>query len=400
MAKLQLCKEKRDHLLHSYTAIGIVIAVFDIIMSSECNQYRQKRRGRPKSMAGEYEAEWDHFIGVARAGSRDLSDCMAALKTVSQFWGWDKIKHYKWVYRGFKYCKGLRAAANKNPDWSKASMKLCWLELRRTQLPRGRSIRIAIDPLEPADLSYLKEWDHTNPFIMGSDPEKKPLPFQTLTRVKLPKGLGFDRFGLLVREQFAMEYSDSSSPATISNNQHHEMNTGLDSDDEVVDEIIRYLDPYVATHSPPDDGAANQVPRDKPGVTATFQQGGSHKDSPNVEQEESLDHTAGCHAGKEGRTVVPAHAADASTRELEVQTDDERANDLSNTTENQRGSKVGPDFSTHAAKERSSVKCAVLDDSTSADEVEEHDEQPFTRYPSPGPSNGEEQPKRRSHRTL
>jgi hypothetical protein len=72
-----------------------------------------------------------------------------------------------------------------------------------------------------------------------------------------------------------MEYLDSSSPATISNNQHYEMNTGLDSDDEVVDEIIRYLDPYVATHSPPDDGAANQVPRDKPGVAATSQQGGS-----------------------------------------------------------------------------------------------------------------------------
>ena len=42
------------------------------------------------------------------------------------------------------------------------------------------------------------------------------------------------------------------------------MNTDLDSDDAVADEIIRYLDPHVATHSPPDDGAVNQVPRDKP----------------------------------------------------------------------------------------------------------------------------------------
>jgi hypothetical protein len=64
------------------------IAVFDTIKSSECNQYRQKRHRHyvcPKSMAGEYEAEWDYFIGAARAGSRDLSDCVAALKAVNQF---------------------------------------------------------------------------------------------------------------------------------------------------------------------------------------------------------------------------------------------------------------------------------------------------------------------------
>jgi hypothetical protein len=75
MAKFQLCEEKRDQLLHNYTAVELEIAAFDMIMSSECAQYRQKRHGqygRPKSLSRNYEAEWDRFIGIAEASSKDL----------------------------------------------------------------------------------------------------------------------------------------------------------------------------------------------------------------------------------------------------------------------------------------------------------------------------------------
>jgi hypothetical protein len=198
------------------------------------------------------------LLALQRQARRGLWDCMTVLKVVSQFWGWDKIKHYGWVSRGLKCCKKLRAAAYKNPIWSDVSIKLSCLQLRRTQLPRGRSIRFAVDPLEPSDLVCLKDWDRTNPFIIGSDHEKKPLQFQKLTRAELPKYLGFDKFGLLVQQQFAVEDSDPSPTATSSDRATRDMSSSPDSIEEVVDEAVQHLNEHMATDSTPGDDAANQ----------------------------------------------------------------------------------------------------------------------------------------------
>ena len=47
-----------------------------------------------------------------------------------------------------------------------------------------------------------------------NDPEKKELPFRELIYAEIPKGHGFDKFGLLVQKRFAVEDSNQSIPAT------------------------------------------------------------------------------------------------------------------------------------------------------------------------------------------
>ncbi|KAL8388750.1 hypothetical protein RB599_010077 [Gaeumannomyces hyphopodioides] len=66
---------------------------------------------------------------------------------------------------------------------------------------RGRRrLREVVNPIDQADLVDLRAWSHQDSF----DKDKNSLPYQELAAADLPPGFGFDKFGLMVREEFAV----------------------------------------------------------------------------------------------------------------------------------------------------------------------------------------------------
>ena len=69
---------------------------------------------------------------------------------------------------------------------------------------RRLPIRDSLDPLDQVELDNLGRWSGEGTFVKDKDPENVPLPFRELAVEELPPGFGFDEYGLLVLEKYAV----------------------------------------------------------------------------------------------------------------------------------------------------------------------------------------------------
>ncbi|KXX81132.1 ATP synthase subunit alpha [Madurella mycetomatis] len=195
LEKYELCVRVRDDLLCEHTGVQLLAAACEHVMFTQCAGYKDWKESRDKRPAvpiGPNEAdvaEWNRFLGVAKDGIEIKSKCLSALKTVAHYWGQDIVQHYQWAYRGRKYCDKLCAAAREVHDWKKAVTGLNLSMLERSQQGmslKRRSLRASLNPIEQGDLDHLRKH-----------------PPEDGLAIDLPDGFGFDKFGLMVHEEFA-----------------------------------------------------------------------------------------------------------------------------------------------------------------------------------------------------
>lgn len=140
----------------------------------------------------------DRCRGAAGRQPPEGPKSLRPLKTVSRYWGEEKVQHYQWADKGEGYCNKLCSAARAVWDWEEAIVKLNRLILRRAQQLRRRDVKKSVNPIEADDLINLRAWSQ-EPYVKKSDDEEIALPFSKLAATDLPAGFGFDKFGLLIR---------------------------------------------------------------------------------------------------------------------------------------------------------------------------------------------------------
>ncbi|KAK0613158.1 hypothetical protein B0T17DRAFT_593337 [Bombardia bombarda] len=197
--RYDLCVQKRDELLDQHTTLQILVAACEHVMSTECPEYRRRKQTKnrdstqPLTNKEDDAAQWGRFLGVATDGSKRLS----ALKEVARCWGRDLVQHYQWASKGEKYWNQLRTTARRVPVWEEAVVGLNWAMLQRSRAIRRRPVQALVNPIEQADLGSLRAWSREDPF-----------PCQKLAAKDLPDAFGFDRYGLMVHKEFAVDLPD------------------------------------------------------------------------------------------------------------------------------------------------------------------------------------------------
>ncbi|OIW30048.1 hypothetical protein CONLIGDRAFT_576487 [Coniochaeta ligniaria NRRL 30616] len=207
--RYDLCVQKRDELLNRHTGLQILVAGCEHVMSSECPEYRRRKQTTnrdstqpPPANQEDDAAQWNRFFGVAIDGSKRLS----ALKEVVRCWGRDVVQHYQWASKGEKYWNQLRTTARRVPVWEEAVVGLNWSMLQRSRDIRRRPVKALANPIEQADLDSLRTWSREDPF-----------PCQKLAAKDLPEAFGFDKYGLIVHKEFAVDLPEpDGSRATLS----------------------------------------------------------------------------------------------------------------------------------------------------------------------------------------
>ncbi|KAM0322093.1 hypothetical protein ACHAQA_009722 [Verticillium albo-atrum] len=203
--KFRLCEEMRSRLLDKYTQVELLIALFERVMHAECPDYRSYKKTQAKAERAQNDAEeWGRFIGVAASGADIIEKCLPHLRSVSVRWGREKVQHYNWPARGWKFCKKLGAVANKM-GWAEMVIKANQLLLRRAQMNgilRRHHIRESPDPLDLVELENLGKWSSEDPYVKDRDPESISLPFREVSTKDLPREYDFDQYGLIVWRQF------------------------------------------------------------------------------------------------------------------------------------------------------------------------------------------------------
>ncbi|KAL8366290.1 hypothetical protein RB595_004861 [Gaeumannomyces hyphopodioides] len=205
--KYELCAQTRDDVLERHTEVQLLVAAYEHIIVDECVGYKEwkEKRGEGQRLpikTREDAAKWEKFIDVARDGSKVKSRCISPLKTVGRYWGAAFVQHYQLASKGERYCEVIGAAAREVRGLNEAVTKLNRLMLRR-HLATGRGrrrLREVVNPIDQADPVDLRAWSHQDSF----DKDKNSLPYQELAAADLPPGFGFDKFGLMVREEFAV----------------------------------------------------------------------------------------------------------------------------------------------------------------------------------------------------
>ncbi|KAL8299207.1 hypothetical protein RB594_003659 [Gaeumannomyces avenae] len=205
--KYELCAQTRDDVLERHTEVQLLVAAYEHIIVDECVGYKEwkEKGGEGQGLpikTREDAAKWERFVDVARGGSEVKSRCIGPLKTVNRYWGANFVQHYQLASKGVRYCEVTGAAAREVRDLDEAVTKLNRLMLRR-HLATGRGLRRpreVVNPIDQADLVNLKAWSHRDSFDKGKD----SLPYRKLAAADLPPGFGFDKFGLMVREEFAV----------------------------------------------------------------------------------------------------------------------------------------------------------------------------------------------------
>ncbi|KAK4206393.1 hypothetical protein QBC37DRAFT_300890 [Rhypophila decipiens] len=199
--RYELCTQTRDDVLRQETEGQLLADAYEHVIVKECIGYKEWKENKAETWTllgktGEDVTPWESFANVARRGSEVRSKCLGPLRTVSQHWGADFVQHYQLACKGAKYCEVTSAAAQKIPDRDEAVTKLNRLMLRK-HMATGRGI---LNPIAQVDLVDLKAWSHLESF----DKNQESLPYRKLSAADLPPGFGFDKFGLMVREEFAV----------------------------------------------------------------------------------------------------------------------------------------------------------------------------------------------------
>lgn len=167
--KTRLCQIKRDRLLASRTDLGSTFACYQVLF----------RDGRRKQNDLQWK-EFDKFVQETR-----INNSHRALITVSSLWGEDLVCHYRFVHRGDWWCDKLRAAAKRVPAWEVAVAMLNGSIVRRLKSADGRTKGHTGHLIELVDLKSVKDGQATD-------------------RAEPPPGYGWDRYGLIVPEEFAI----------------------------------------------------------------------------------------------------------------------------------------------------------------------------------------------------
>ncbi|KAK6206185.1 hypothetical protein QIS74_13604 [Colletotrichum tabaci] len=197
--RYRLCLQTRDDLLSQHSSLQFLIAAFDQVMLAECAEYhawRKNRNKKPSSRVTNSREDdisvWERFVGVANEGMEIKYKCLSALTEVSRCWGLDKVQHYHWASKGEKYCKVLRTAARAVPEWAEAAIKL-----------------------NRRDLDTLKAWSYKQAYVKQNGRGQHSLLFEKLADTDLPQGFGFDRFGLMVRKEFAVASAENDTHSLV-----------------------------------------------------------------------------------------------------------------------------------------------------------------------------------------
>ncbi|KAL2284419.1 hypothetical protein FJTKL_08831 [Diaporthe vaccinii] len=212
--KFSVCRQMRSQLLEEHNSIGTFIAVVEQVMNTVCPKYNRYKRTR-KAHGTHDDEEWQRFIGVAASRSDIIDKCLSDLKMASLVWGRDKIQHYRWPDRGWSFCKKLGTVA-RNMTWQDFVTKANRLLWRRTTMERKhrrRHIRNSPDPLNMDELVCLGAWRGEHSYVKEKDPDQIKLDPKALAPEELPDGFGFDKFGLLVRSQYALPLSQQGAGA-------------------------------------------------------------------------------------------------------------------------------------------------------------------------------------------
>jgi hypothetical protein len=194
--RYDLCVRKRDELLDQHTGLQILVAACEKVMSTECPEYRRRKQtkyrdlSQPAANKENDAAQWDRFFGVATDGSKRLS----ALKEVVRCWGRDVVHHYQWVSKGEKYWNQLRTTARRVPVWEEAVVGLNLSMLQRSKDIHRRPVKVLANPIEQADLESLRALSR-----------KESFPCQKLAIEDLPDNFGFDKYGLMAHQEFAVD---------------------------------------------------------------------------------------------------------------------------------------------------------------------------------------------------
>jgi hypothetical protein len=165
--------------------------------------------------------EWDRFIGVAAQRAGVIENVLPHLKKASLVWGREKVQHYRWHDRGFSFCKKLGAVADERPwpEFVTKANRLLWRRATMERKYRRRHIKNLADPLGEIELCCLKFWLGEHSYIEDKDPDQTELQPSALSPEELPDGFGFDKFGLLVRNQYALSTAKhGTNPPEISPN--------------------------------------------------------------------------------------------------------------------------------------------------------------------------------------
>ena len=80
-------------------------------------------------------------------------------------------------------------------------------------MSRRRPLQESVNPIDQVDLENLKRWTHKSPYIKSRDHESVLLQYRKLTVDDLPDDCGFDKYGLVVRKEFAATVK--ARPTTI-----------------------------------------------------------------------------------------------------------------------------------------------------------------------------------------
>jgi len=214
--RFQACADCRDNILAENAAFQYLVAEIETIMFEECEEYKKgKGKGWSKRAeeSGTDAENWARFVGIAREGKDAIRKCLSPLRRVSAIWGKEKVQHYEWAYKGEKYCKVLGTASSQAPEWAEAVIKLNQLILRRMLMSRRRPLQESVNPIDQVDLENLKRWTHKSPYIKSRDHESVLLQYRKLTVDDLPDDCGFDKYGLVVRREFAATVK--ARPVTI-----------------------------------------------------------------------------------------------------------------------------------------------------------------------------------------
>jgi len=79
----------------------------------------------------------------------EVQACICKMHVYEVRWGREKLQHYNWPVRGWKFCRALGAVANKM-EWPELVIKASRLLLRKHLMPRKYRrlpIRDSLDPL-------------------------------------------------------------------------------------------------------------------------------------------------------------------------------------------------------------------------------------------------------------
>ncbi|KAK0655268.1 hypothetical protein B0T16DRAFT_450984 [Cercophora newfieldiana] len=154
--KYDLCVQKRDELLDRHTGLQIFIAACEHVMSIECSEYSRRKQTKDR----------DSTQPLPTSKEDDAAQ-------------WDRF---------------LGVAT----DGLKIKSK-CLSALKEVRRP----VKASVNPIEQADLESLRAWSRED-----------PIPYKTLAPEDLPDGFGFDKFGLMVRKEYAAVLPEPDNTGT------------------------------------------------------------------------------------------------------------------------------------------------------------------------------------------